>query len=92
MKWIEIISYTVVFDLCQCILAGVYSDVSKESRASLLNCRCSEGPSGVKKMRYAVQFVTGRMELVGKIQKPGKVADMGTPSMNVVGEVGFSGE
>jgi len=43
-------------------------------------------------MRYAVQFVTGRMELVGMIQKPGKVADLDTHSVNVVGEVGFSGE
>lgn len=70
----------------------MYSDVSKESRASLLNCRCSEGPCGVKKMRYAVQFVTGRMELVGKIKKPGKMADLDTHSVNVVGEVDFSGE
>jgi len=70
----------------------VYWNVSKESRASLLNCRCSEGPSGVKKMRYGVQFVTGLVELVGKIQKPGKVADLDTHSVNVVGEVGFSGE
>lgn len=70
----------------------MYSDVSKESRASLLNCRCSEGPSGVQKMRYAVHFVTGRMELFGKIRKPGKVADLDTHSVRVVGEVGFSGE
>jgi hypothetical protein len=43
-------------------------------------------------MRKAVQFVTGRMELVGKIRKPGKVADLDTRSVKVVGEVGFSGE
>lgn len=43
-------------------------------------------------MRYAVLFVTGRMELVGKIQKPGTVTDLDTPSMNVVGEVRFSVE
>ena len=58
----------------------------------MLNCRCAEGPSGVKKMRYAVQFVTGRMELVGKVQKPGKLTDLDTHSVNVVGEGGFSGE
>jgi hypothetical protein len=43
-------------------------------------------------MRYAVQFVTGRMELVGKIKKPGKLADLDTHSVKAVGEVGFSGE
>jgi hypothetical protein len=43
-------------------------------------------------MRYAVQFVTGCMVLVGKIQNPGKVTDLVTHSVNVVGDVGFSGE
>jgi hypothetical protein len=42
-------------------------------------------PSGVTKMRYAVQFVTGRMEIVRKFQKPGKVADLDAHSVKVPG-------